>query len=212
MTYNRTTSANYQEFDVPSVEQLFKNNQAWAEKITEENPNFFKQLAQQQTPEYLWIGCSDSRVPANQLLGLMPGEIFVHRNIANQVIHTDLNCLSVIQFAVDVLKVNHIIVCGHYGCGGVLASMSNERLGIIDNWLRHLKDVQRLNINTLKDINNMDDRFAKLCELNVIEQVKNVCNTSILQSAWQEGQTISVHGFIYDIENGLLKDLAVSQG
>jgi len=212
MTYNRTTSANYQEFDVPSVEQLFKNNQAWAEKITEENPNFFKQLAQQQTPEYLWIGCSDSRVPANQLLGLMPGEIFVHRNIANQVIHTDLNCLSVIQFAVDVLKVKHIIVCGHYGCGGVLASMSNERLGIIDNWLRHLKDVQRLNINTLKDINNMDDRFAKLCELNVIEQVKNVCNTSILQSAWQEGQTISVHGFIYDIENGLLKDLAVSQG
>lgn len=212
MTYNRTTSANYQEFDVPSVEQLFKNNQAWAEKITKENPNFFKQLAQQQTPEYLWIGCSDSRVPANQLLGLMPGEIFVHRNIANQVIHTDLNCLSVIQFAVDVLKVKHIIVCGHYGCGGVLASMSNERLGIIDNWLRHLKDVQRLNINTLKDINNMDDRFAKLCELNVIEQVKNVCNTSILQSAWQEGQTISVHGFIYDIENGLLKDLAVSQG
>jgi len=195
---------------VPSIEQLFKNNKAWVEEITTENPNFFTELAKQQTPEYLWIGCSDSRVPANQLLGLMPGEVFVHRNIANQVIHTDLNCLSVIQFAVDVLKVKHIIVCGHYGCGGIQASMSNQPLGLIDNWLRHLKDVQRFNIETLTAITNGQEKFAKLCELNVIEQVKNVLNTSILKAALKNNQEIAVHGFIYDIKTGLLKDLKVN--
>lgn len=195
---------------MPSIEQLFKNNKAWVAEITKDNPNFFTTLAQQQTPEYLWIGCSDSRVPANQLLGLMPGEVFVHRNIANQVIHTDLNCLSVIQFAVDVLKVKHIIVCGHYGCGGIQASMSNEPLGIIDNWLRHLKDVQRFNIDTLTAITDEQERFAKLCELNVIEQVENVRNTSILKSASRNKQKVEVHGFIYDIETGLLKNLKVT--
>lgn len=195
---------------MPSIEQLFKNNKAWVEEITTENPNFFTELAKQQTPEYLWIGCSDSRVPANQLLGLMPGEVFVHRNIANQVIHTDLNCLSVIQFAVDVLKVKHIIVCGHYGCGGIQASMSNQPLGLIDNWLRHLKDVQRFNIETLTAITNGQEKFAKLCELNVIEQVKNVLNTSILKAALKNNQEIAVHGFIYDIKTGLLKDLKVN--
>lgn len=199
-----------QEFNVPSIEQLFKNNKAWVAEITKDNPDFFKELSQQQTPEYLWIGCSDSRVPANQLLGLMPGEVFVHRNIANQVIHTDLNCLSVIQFAVDVLKVKHIIVCGHYGCGGIQASMSNEPLGIIDNWLRHIKDVQRFNIEALSAITDNQEKFDRLCELNVIEQVKNVQNTSVLKAAYKNNQQIDVHGFIYDIETGLLKDLKVS--
>ncbi|WP_394175484.1 carbonate dehydratase [Thalassotalea litorea] len=191
------------------INHLFEQNKQWAEKITNEQPEFFDQLSQQQTPEYLWIGCSDSRVPANQLLGLLPGEIFVHRNIANVVVHTDLNCLSVIQYAVEVLKVKHIFVCGHYGCGGVAASMTDAQHGLIDNWLRHIKDVQRFNQEELESLSEQE-RFNRLCELNVIEQVKNVANTTMVQNAWNDGQPVTVHGFIYDIHNGILKNLEVS--
>ncbi|QDP00869.1 carbonate dehydratase [Thalassotalea sp. PS06] len=191
------------------INYLFNQNKLWAEKITQEQPEFFDQLAKQQTPEYLWIGCSDSRVPANQLLGLPPGEIFVHRNIANVVVHTDLNCLSVIQYAVEVLKVKHIFVCGHYGCGGVAASMTEDQHGLIDNWLRHIKDVQRFNKSEL-DALTEEERFNRLCELNVVEQVKNVSNTTMVQNAWDRQQPLTVHGFIYDIKNGILKNLDVS--
>ncbi|WP_153913472.1 carbonate dehydratase [Shewanella sp. TC10] len=191
------------------LKPLFDNNRRWAERINEEDPDFFKQLAEQQNPEYLWIGCSDSRVPSNQIIDLMPGEVFVHRNIANMVIHTDLNCLSVIQYAVEVLKVKHIMVVGHYGCGGVKASMSNERFGLIDNWLGHLKDIYRLH---QADLNELDEeqRFNRLCELNVMEQVANVTSTSIVQDAWDRGQEVAVHGWIYGINNGLLTDLDVT--
>ncbi|MBR9727118.1 carbonate dehydratase [Shewanella intestini] len=191
------------------LKPLFDNNRRWANRISEEDPTFFEQLAKQQSPEYLWIGCSDSRVPSNQIIDLMPGEVFVHRNIANMVIHTDLNCLSVLQYAVDVLKVKHIMVVGHYGCGGVKASMTNERFGLIDNWLGHLKDIYRLHKN---DLDALEDkaRFDSLCELNVIEQVANVTSTSIVQEAWARGQELSVHGWIYSIENGLLTDLDVT--
>ena len=179
---------------------------AWANKIKETNPEFFSQLSRQQKPEYLWIGCSDSRVPANQIVNLPPGEVFVHRNIANVVVHTDLNCLSVIQFAVEVLKVKHIVVCGHYGCGGIKASMENEEHGLIDNWLCHIKDVSRFNAKKLDGLKD-DEKFDLLCELNVIEQVTNVCNTTIVQNAWKNGFKLSIHGWIYSIENGILKDL-----
>jgi len=192
------------------IEHLFENNRAWAEKIKQEDPTFFDSLAKQQTPEYLWIGCSDSRVPANQLLGMMPGEVFVHRNIANQVIHTDLNCLSVIQYAVEYLKVKHIIVCGHYGCGGVLASMDDKSYGLIDNWLRHIEDVHRFHKNKLEQVTDHKEKFNTLCELNVIEQVANVCNTTIVRNAWLENQELTVHGFIYNLEDGILKNLEVS--
>ncbi|GLX77499.1 carbonic anhydrase [Thalassotalea insulae] len=195
-----------------NIEYLFKNNRAWAEKINQEDPTFFDTLAEQQKPEYLWIGCSDSRVPANELLGMLPGEVFVHRNIANQVIHTDLNCLSVIQFAVDYLKVKHIIVCGHYGCGGVLASMDNESYGLIDNWLRHIEDVHRFHKEKLDAITDHSEKFNTLCELNVIEQVANVCNTTIVRNAWKSGQELTVHGFVYNLGDGILKDLKVSAG
>ncbi len=195
-----------------TIEHLFKKNRAWAEQINQEDPGFFDTLAQQQKPEYLWIGCSDSRVPANELLGMLPGEVFVHRNIANQVIHTDLNCLSVIQFAVDYLKVKHIIVCGHYGCGGVLASMDNDSYGLIDNWLRHIKDVHRFHKEKLDVISNHSEKFNTLCELNVIEQVANVCNTTIVRNAWQANQELTVHGFVYNLSDGILKDLKVSAG
>ncbi|TKB45133.1 carbonate dehydratase [Thalassotalea mangrovi] len=191
------------------ITHLFERNKQWAQTIKDEQPDFFDQLSKQQMPEYLWIGCSDSRVPANQLLGLLPGEIFVHRNIANVVVHTDLNCLSVIQYAVEVLKVKHIFVCGHYGCGGVAASMTEDQHGLIDNWLRHIKDVQRFNeaeLNSLSDT----EKFNRLCELNVIEQVKNVANTTMVQNAWDRQQELTVHGFIYDINNGILKNLEVS--
>ncbi|WP_206484552.1 carbonate dehydratase [Thalassotalea sp. G2M2-11] len=193
-----------------NIDHLFKNNRAWAEKIIEEDPSFFDTLAQQQKPEYLWIGCSDSRVPANELLGMMPGEVFVHRNIANQVIHTDLNCLSVIQFAVDHLKVKHIIVCGHYGCGGVLASMDDDSYGLIDNWLRHIVDVHRFHKEKLDAITDNTEKFNTLCELNVIEQVANVCNTTIVKNAWKAKQELTVHGFVYNLADGILKDLKVS--
>ncbi|GAA6206012.1 MULTISPECIES: carbonate dehydratase [Thalassotalea] len=192
------------------IEHLFKNNRDWAEKINQEDPNFFQSLSEQQNPEYLWIGCSDSRVPANELLGMQPGEVFVHRNIANQVIHTDLNCLSVIQYAVEILQVKHIIVCGHYGCGGVQASLDTESYGLIDNWLRHIKDVYRFHKAKLDDITDNTEKVNTLCELNVIEQVANVSNTTILQNAWQKNQDIKVHGFVYNLHDGILKDLNVT--
>tara|TARA_R110000787_G_scaffold106007_1_gene213572 strand:- start:2446 stop:3060 length:615 start_codon:yes stop_codon:yes gene_type:complete len=189
-----------------TLKYLFEQNLAWATAIKEKDPEFFSSLSRQQEPEYLWIGCSDSRVPANQIVDLPPGEIFVHRNVANVVVHTDLNCLSVIQYAVDVLKVKHIIVCGHYGCGGVKAAMDNQEHGLIDNWLRHVKDVSRLNIEKLKGVEG-DQKIDLLCELNVVEQVTNICNTTIVQNAWKQGADLSVHGWIYNIENGILKDL-----
>jgi len=193
-----------------TIKHLFKNNKEWAEKINQEDPNFFKSLSLQQAPEYLWIGCSDSRVPANELLGMQPGEVFVHRNIANQVIHTDLNCLSVIQYAVEVLKVKHIIVCGHYGCGGVAAAYHDESYGLIDNWLRHIQDVYRFHQDKMDKVANEEDRISLLCELNVIEQVANVCNTTILSNAWKNNQDVTVHGFVYNLRDGILKDLEVS--
>ena len=179
---------------------------AWASEIKEKNPNFFTELSKQQAPDYLWIGCSDSRVPANQIVNLPPGEIFVHRNIANIVVHTDLNCLSVIQYAVEVLEVKHIVVCGHYGCGGIKASMEETEHGLIDNWLRHIQDVSRFNADKL-DGKEYGEQLDLLCELNVVEQVINVCNTTIVQNAWKNGVELSVHGWIYSIENGILKDL-----
>ncbi|MCL1060033.1 carbonate dehydratase [Shewanella gelidimarina] len=191
------------------LKQLFDNNRRWAGRILKEDPKFFEQLAKQQNPEYLWIGCSDSRVPSNQIIDLMPGEVFVHRNIANMVIHTDLNCLSVLQYAVDVLKVKHIMVVGHYGCGGVKAAMGTERLGLIDNWLGHIRDIHRLHKETLSKMDEAE-RFDRLCELNVMEQVDNVCSTTIVQEAWHRGQEVAIHGWIYSVENGLLSDLDVT--
>ena len=192
-----------------TLKSLFEKNRIWALNIKSENPDFFSDLSKQQNPDILWIGCSDSRVPATQIVDLKPGSIFVHRNIANQVIHTDLNCLSVLQYAVDVLMVKHIIVCGHYGCGGVKAAMSNEAHGLIDNWLRHIKDVYRMHQEKLEMLGNGEDRFKALCELNIIEQVANVCHTTIVQDAWSRGQELAVHGWIYSIDDGLLKDLNV---
>ena len=192
------------------LKPLFDNNREWAERIAREQPGFFEQLSKQQSPEYLWIGCADSRVPANEIINLPPGEVFVHRNIANVVVHTDLNCLSVIQYAVEVLKVKHIIVCGHYGCGGVKAAMDNNNHGLIDNWLRHLRDVYRLHKTQLDTIEDPDAQRDKLCELNVIEQVSNVCNTTMVRDAWACGQELAVHGWIYRLEDGLLRDLAVT--
>ncbi|MCL1144128.1 carbonate dehydratase [Shewanella gaetbuli] len=191
------------------LKPLFDNNKNWAERINKEDPSFFEKLAKQQNPEYLWIGCSDSRVPSNQIIDLMPGEVFVHRNIANMVIHTDLNCLSVIQYAVDVLKVKHIMVVGHYGCGGVKASMQNQRFGLIDNWLGHLRDIYRMYQSELNQLDETD-KFNRLCELNVIEQVANVTSTPIIQEAWDRGQNVAIHGWIYGINNGLLTDLDVT--
>lgn len=192
------------------IDQLFENNRHWADKINQEDPTFFDTLSKQQSPEYLWIGCSDSRVPANQLLGLMPGEIFVHRNIANQVVHTDINCLSVIQFAVEYLKVKHIIVCGHYGCGGVQASLDNKSYGLMDNWLRHLEDVQRMHKDKLDAVTDAQDKWDLLCELNVVEQVANVCKTTTVIDAWKRNQELTIHGLVYKLTDGLLRNLDVS--
>jgi carbonic anhydrase len=191
------------------LKNLFENNRKWAEKVRESDPDFFLNLSRQQNPEYLWIGCSDSRVPANQIVDMLPGQIFVHRNIANVVVHTDLNCLSVIQYAVEVLKVKHIIVCGHYGCGGVKAAMDNKEHGLIDNWLRHIKDVYRYYEALIEEVQSEQGKLNLLCELNVIEQVANICHTTIVQGAWKSGQELAVHGWIYSIENGILKDLDV---
>jgi carbonic anhydrase len=190
-----------------TLSHLFANNRAWSTRIRQDNPDFFRQLSHQQNPDYLWIGCSDSRVPANEIVGLMPGELFVHRNIANVVVHTDLNCLSVIQFAVDVLRVRHIIVCGHYGCSGVRAALCGDRMGLADNWLRHVQDVRDKHRNTLAGLAEINQRVNRLCELNVIEQTINVCQTSVVQDAWAKGQALSVHGWIYSLEDGLLRDL-----
>ena len=192
------------------LKALFKNNVNWAERIRAQHPGFFEQLAQQQNPQFLWIGCSDSRVPANEIVGLMPGEVFVHRNIANVVVHSDLNCLSVIQFAVDVLKVQHIMVVGHYGCGGVRAALFDQRVGLADNWLHHVHDVRDKHADALKAIGLEDRRLDRLCELNVIEQVANVCQTTIVRDAWECGQELAIHGWVYGLKNGLLRDLNVT--
>lgn len=189
-----------------TLQHLFDRNRDWAAAIRADDPDFFPALSRQQNPEYLWIGCSDSRVPANQIVDLPPGQVFVHRNVANVVVHSDLNCLSVIQFAVEVLKVGHIVVCGHYGCGGVNAALEETQHGLIDNWLCHIRDVYRFNAQELDGL-APQRKAERLCELNVIEQVKNVCDTTIVQAAWQRGQELSVHGWIYSIESGLLKEL-----
>lgn len=189
-----------------TLKNLLDRNIAWAAAVKEEDPEFFLRLSKQQAPEYLWIGCSDSRVPANQIIDLPPGEVFVHRNIANVVVHTDLNCLSVIQFAVEVLKVKHIIVCGHYGCGGVEAALENQEHGLIDNWLRNIQDVSRFHAEKLNGMKH-DKKLDRLCELNVVEQVRNVCNSTIVRNAWKNGAQLSIHGWIYNIKNGILKDL-----
>ncbi len=193
-----------------SLAHLFENNRAWADSMRRSDPAFFSKLAQQQTPEYLWIGCSDSRVPANQIIGLLPGDVFVHRNVANVVVHTDLNCLSVLQFAIDVLKVQHIIVCGHYGCGGVGAALRRERHGLVDNWLGHVHDVVVKHELRLAAIRDDAKRLARVCELNVIEQVANVAQTTVVRDAWQRGQLVTLHGWIYGIEDGLLRDLKMT--
>ncbi|HET7585651.1 MAG TPA: carbonate dehydratase [Gemmatimonadaceae bacterium] len=194
---------------VRTLRHLFDNNRAWAAGVTRQDPEFFARLARQQSPPYLWIGCSDSRVPANQIVGLLPGEMFVHRNIANVAVHSDLNCLSTIQFAVDALHVGHVIVCGHYGCGGVLAALRDDRLGLADNWLCHVQDVRRKHQAQLDALDGEPARHRRLCELNVIEQVANVSQTTVVRDAWARGQSLAVHGWIYDIADGLLRDLGV---
>jgi carbonic anhydrase len=192
---------------VSVLRALFENNRAWAERISREDPHFFSRLSRLQRPEYLWIGCADSRVPANEIVGLLPGELFVHRNVANLVVHTDLNCLSVMQFAVDVLKVAHILVVGHYGCGGVQAALDSTRLGLIDNWLRHIQDVHAKHREVIASLPDPAAKARRLCELNVIEQVANVCQTSIALDAWQRGQALAVHGWIYGLHDGRIRDL-----
>ena len=190
--------------------RLLENNRSWSAAIRQEDPDFFPNLSQQQSPAYLWIGCSDSRVPANQIVGLMPGELFVHRNLANQVVHSDLNCLSVMQFAVDVLKVRHIIVCGHYGCSGVQAALRRERVGLSDNWLKHIQDVRHKHEAALSQAPNEGKAAACLCEFNVIEQVANVCETTVAQDAWARGQELAIHGWVYGLQDGLVRDLNIT--
>lgn len=192
-----------------ALEDLLRNNREWAERVRREDPGFFDRLSKQQTPKYLWIGCSDSRVPANQILGLDPGEVFVHRNVANLVVHTDLNCLSAIQFAVDLLKVEHILIVGHYGCSGVHATLTGTRVGLADNWLRHVGDVMQKHEGLLAGAGPEKSRHERLCELNVIEQVLNVCQTTIVQDAWARGQEVAVHGWVYSLENGRVRQLSI---
>jgi carbonic anhydrase len=192
-----------------SLSHLFDNNRAWAAEMTRQDPAFFTRLSGQQAPHYLWIGCSDSRVPANQIVGLPPGEMFVHRNIANVVVHSDLNCLSVMQFAVEFLRVQHIIVCGHYGCGGVTAALRDDKLGVVDNWLRHVQDVRWKHHHELDALPNDNARRRRLCELNVVEQVVNAAQTTVVRDAWARGQSLSVHGWVYALEDGLLRDLGL---
>ncbi len=192
------------------LKDLFANNRRWAGQMKARDAQFFERLSAQQNPKYLWIGCADSRVPANEIIGLLPGEVFVHRNVANVVVHADLNCLSVVQYAVDVLKVEHIIVCGHYGCGGVAAALDNRRLGLIDNWLRHVQDIHKKHGARFECIDSHDKSVDRLCELNVIEQALNVCQTTVVQDAWARGHTLSVHGWIYRLQDGELRDLGAS--
>jgi len=194
-----------------SLASLFANNRAWAEEIKARHPRFFHKLAAQQSPEYLWIGCSDSRVPANEIVGLLPVELFVHRNVANIVVHSDMNCLSVLQYALDVLNVKHVIVCGHYGCGGVKAAIEDHPHGLIDNWLRHIGDIHLRSAAELAALPDDHARINRLCELNVIEQVTNVARTTVARDAWARGQDFTVHGWIYGIEDGLIRDLDVSR-
>jgi len=191
------------------MKPLFDNNRDWAERIKASDPDFFSRLSQLQEPDYLWIGCADSRVPANDIVGLLPGELFVHRNVANIVSHTDINCLSVLQYAIDVLKIEHVIVCGHYGCGGVKAAMCSQELGLVDNWIHSIKDIYHRHHDELQDLDD-DQRLDKLCELNVIAQVANVCHTNIVQDAWKRGQKLTVHGWIFSIHDGILQDLNTS--
>ena len=192
------------------LKHLFANNRDWSARHTEADAHFFEHLSEIQRPDYLWIGCADSRVPANEIVGLAPGELFVHRNVANIVVHADLNCLSVLQFAVEVLKVEHIIVCGHYGCGGVRAALRDDRLGLVDNWLRHVQDVRWKHQAELDSLPTEEQRHARLCEMNVVEQVVNVSQTTVVRDAWTRRQSLAVHGWIYDLHDGLLRDLAVS--
>ncbi|MFO7527263.1 MAG: carbonate dehydratase [Marinobacter sp.] len=192
------------------LDNLLDKNRAWANGIKSVDPKFFDRLSNQQAPEYLWIGCADSRVPANQIVDLLPGELFVHRNVANVVVHTDFNCLSVLQFAIEVLKVKHILVVGHYGCGGVRAALRNEGFGLISHWLRHVQDVRDRHQATLDAITSEQDRIDRLCELNVVEQVGHVCQNNIVQEAWRRGQPLTVHGFVYDVADGLLRDMGLS--
>ena len=196
-----------------SLDQLLSNNKEWAQKMISKDPEFFKKLVAQQSPEFLWIGCSDSRVPANEIVGLLPGELFVHRNVANVIVHTDLNSLSVLQFAIDVLGIKHIIVCGHYGCSGVHAALERRRVGLADNWLRHVQDVHQKHERYLGEVLPSKERRDRLCELNVLEQVINVCQTTIVQDAWERGQNLTVHSWVYSLEDGIVRDLgmAVSQ-
>jgi carbonic anhydrase len=196
---------------VATLDHLFANNRKWSQRIKERDPQFFDTLARQQNPKYLWIGCSDSRVPANEIVDLLPGELFVHRNVANVVVHTDLNCLSVLQYAVDVLTVEHVIVCGHYGCGGIRAALAGASLGLIDNWLRHVQDVRERHREAIEEVADDDARTDLLCELNVVAQVRNVCQTTIVQDAWRRGQTLTVHGWIYSLQDGLLRDLHIAE-
>ncbi|MFL6247773.1 MAG: carbonate dehydratase [Thermoanaerobaculia bacterium] len=191
------------------LSELFENNRAWAAEMIRKDPDFFTRLTSQQAPQFLWIGCSDSRVPANQIVGLEPGEMFVHRNVANVVVHADLNCLSAIQFAVEVVRVRHIIVCGHYGCGGVLAALRDEKHGLVDNWLRHVQDVRSKYQSQLDELPTENDRHRRLCELNVIEQVMNVSRTTVVRDAWARGQSLAIHGWVYDLRDGLLRDLDI---
>ncbi len=193
------------------VGELFERNRAWAERVRKADADFFARLARQQSPEFLWIGCSDSRVPANQIAGLAPGEVFVHRNVANLVVHTDLNCLSVLQFAVDLLKVRHVIVCGHYGCSGVHAALTAQKVGLAENWLRHVQDVRANHAAELDSIREPAARERRLCELNVIEQVRHVCDATVVQDAWSAGRPLAVHGWIYGVEDGLLRDLGCTR-
>ena len=192
------------------LKHLFEKNRAWSAAMREDDPDFFQRLSRLQEPEYLWIGCSDSRVPANQIAGLLPGEVFVHRNVANQVVHSDLNCLSVLQFGVDALRVKHILVVGHYGCGGVKAAHQNLRLGLVDNWLRHIQDVKQKHAAKLAAICDEKSTIDRLCELNVIEQVLNVCQTTVVQEAWGRGQDLTIHGWIFGLNDGLVRDLGIS--
>ncbi|MHB9133764.1 MAG: carbonate dehydratase [Armatimonadota bacterium] len=194
-----------------SLGHLFQHNRDWAKRMTQADPEFFRRLANQQTPDYLWIGCSDSRVPANEIIGQLPGELFVHRNVANLVIHTDMNCVSVMQYAVEILRVKHIIVCGHYGCGGVQAALDQQPHGLIDNWLGHLRDTYRKHEDALARLATKEQRLDRLCELNVIEQVENVVQSTVVQDAWRRQQTLWVHGWIYGVTDGLLHDLGVSR-
>jgi carbonic anhydrase len=192
---------------VRTLRHLFDNNRRWAREITAREPRFFETLSLQQAPRYLWIGCSDSRVPANEIVGLLPGELFVHRNVANVVVHSDLNCLSVLQYAVEVLCVEHVIVCGHYGCGGIQAALTRQSLGLIDNWLSHVQDVQDRHLPAIAAEKDQAGAIDRLCELNVIEQARHVCQTTIVRDAWSRGRTLSVHGWIYSLRDGLLRDL-----